>query len=194
MRAAIYARVSTRDQKLDMQLEALREYASRRGFEIVEEFTDTASGARADRERLGALMAAARRRDVDVVLVWKFDRFARSLRQLSNALDEFQALGVAFVSITEGVDTTTPAGALVFGVLASIAQFERGLISERVRAGMARAKAHGARYGRPALHPALVARIAEGPRAGESKRAFARRLDLAPSTIRKYLEEVVRNA
>jgi DNA invertase Pin-like site-specific DNA recombinase len=152
-RAAIYARVSTvdRGQNPDTQLLPLREYAERRGFPIVAEYVDHASGARSDRAEYQAMLAAARRREFDVLLVWKYDRFARSLRELVNALSEFDGLGIAFVSYSEGADTTTPQGKLQFGIMASLAEFERSLIAERVRAGMVRAKAQGRHTGRPAL-------------------------------------------
>src|SRR3954462_5672656 len=103
------------------------------------------------------MLDAARRREFDVLLVWRYDRFARSLRELVNALAEFEGLGIVFVSYNEGADTTTPQGKLLFGIMASLAEFERSLISERVRAGMARAKAQGRHTGRPPLHPRVHA-------------------------------------
>jgi DNA invertase Pin-like site-specific DNA recombinase len=162
-RAAIYARVSTVDGRQDpeTQLRPLREYAERRGFPVAREYVDHASGARNDREQYRAMLEAARRRQFDVLLVWRYDRFARSMRELVNALSEFEGLGVDFISYNEGADTTTPQGKLLFGIMASLAEFERSLIAERVRAGMQRAKAQGKHTGRPAL-PSLVSGVAGG--------------------------------
>ena len=150
-RAAIYARVSTRNgQNPEMQLEELRAYCSRRQWEIAGEFVDNGiSGAREQRPALNRLLADCRKRLVDAVVVYRYDRFARSLRQLVNALEEFRSLGVDFISLHEGVDTSTPNGRLVFGIFASIAEFERELIRDRVRSGIAAAKAKGKRLGRP---------------------------------------------
>ena len=131
MRAALYARVSTHvGQNPEMQLAELREYCSRRGWEVSGEFVDNGvSGGRERRPELDRMLSACRRRQVDAVVVYRYDRFARSLRQLVNALCEFDALGIQFVSLHEGVDTSTPNGRLVFGIFASIAEFERELIS-----------------------------------------------------------------
>lgn len=151
-RAAIYARVSTvgNGQSPEMQLRELREYLARRGWEIAGEYVDAGvSGAKERRPELDRLMAAARRRQFDAVVVYRYDRFARSLRHLVNALEDFRALGIDFVSLHEGVDTSTPNGRLVFGIFASIAEFERELIRGRVRSGLAAAKARGAKLGRP---------------------------------------------
>src|SRR5215218_4227840 len=152
-RAAIYARVSTvdRGQDPETQLRQLREYADRRGFALTEEYVDHASGSRNDRERYRAMLEAARKRRFDVLLVWRYDRFARSMQELVNALADFEGLGIDFISYNEGADTTTPQGRLLFGIMASLAEFERSLIAERVRAGMERAKAQGKHTGRPRL-------------------------------------------
>jgi DNA invertase Pin-like site-specific DNA recombinase len=150
-RVALYARVSTNNgQDPEVQLRELREYCQRRGFEITEEFVDKGiSGSRERRPALDKLMVACRKRLVDAVVVYRYDRFARSLRQLVNALEEFRSLGIDFISLHEGVDTSTPNGRLVFGIFASIAEFERELIRDRVRSGMAAAKAKGKIIGRP---------------------------------------------
>ena len=144
-RVALYARVSTLDKGQDpeTQLAQLREYAARRGFEIVGEFIDFASGTSEERVRYKQMMMAAKKRKIDVVLVWRYDRFARSTQALVNALKEFRALGIDFISYQENIDTTTPTGELIFHVMASLAQFESSLISQRVKAGMQRAKAQG---------------------------------------------------
>jgi DNA invertase Pin-like site-specific DNA recombinase len=153
MKVAIYARVSTNnEQNPAMQTRELREYCDRRGWDIVEQFTDTGvSGSKDSRPGLNRLLADARRRKFDTVLVYRYDRFARSLRQLVNALGEFEALGIHFISLHEGVDTSTPNGRLVFGIFASIAEFERELIRSRVRSGLAAARSKGKRLGRPRI-------------------------------------------
>src|SRR5712692_8104168 len=141
--AAFYARVSTLDQTCDVQLEDLRRYAGQR-FSLYREYIDVGvSGTQRHRPQLDNLMKDAHKRLFDVVLVWKFDRFARSLKHLIESLDEFSSLGIDFVSYTEGVDTTTPTGQLLFHIVGAVAQFERDLIAERVRAGMAHARAMG---------------------------------------------------
>ncbi len=148
--AALYARVSTSDQNCGLQLEELRRYASQR-FSSVFEFVDIGvSGTEPRRSQLDALMRGARKRRFDAVLVWKFDRFGRSLKHLLDSLEEFHSLGIDFISLTEGIDTTTPTGKLVFGIMGSVSQFERDLIAERVRAGIAHARRLGKRIGRPA--------------------------------------------
>jgi DNA invertase Pin-like site-specific DNA recombinase len=152
-RVGLYARVSTLNgQDPEVQLRELREYCQRRGFEIAEEFVDKGiSGSRERRPALDRLMIACRKRLVDAVIVYRYDRFARSLRQLVNALEDFRCLGIDFISIHEGVDTSTANGRLVFGIFASIAEFERELIRDRVRSGMAAAKAKGRLIGRPKI-------------------------------------------
>src|ERR1700742_801637 len=152
MKAAIYSRVSTVDQSVDMQMDELRTFCERRGFEIAQEYVDQGvSGTKESRPALNRLLTDARRRKFDVVLVYRYDRFARSLRQLVNALFEFDALGIHFVSLHEGVDTSTPHGRLVFGIFASIAEFERELIRGLVRPEIAAARARGKRLGRPRM-------------------------------------------
>lgn len=148
MRAALYARVSTADQTTDNQLHELRRYADARGWTVVE-FTDTISGAKDRRPALDRLIEDARRRRVDVLVCWRLDRLGRNLKHLITLLDELSALGVAFVSLAEGIDATTPAGKLQMHILGAIAEFERARIAERVKAGLARAKRNGQRLGRP---------------------------------------------
>jgi len=152
-RVGLYARVSTmHGQDPNVQLRELREYCQRRGFEIAEEFVDKGiSGTRERRPALDNLMIACRKRLIDAVVVYRYDRFARSLRQLVNALEDFRSLDIDFISIHEGVDTSTANGRLVFGIFASIAEFERELIRDRVRSGLAAAKARGKHVGRPRI-------------------------------------------
>jgi DNA invertase Pin-like site-specific DNA recombinase len=152
LRAAIYARISTigNGQSPEMQLRELREFCERRGWQIAGEFVDEGiSGSKVKRPELDKLMADAHRRRFDAVIVWKFDRFARSVSHLLRALETFNALGVSFVSLSESLDTSTPAGKMVFTVLGAVAELERGLIAERVRAGLRNARSKGKRLGRP---------------------------------------------
>src|ERR1700693_479551 len=154
MRAAIYARVSTAHggQNPEMQLRELREYCERRGWQIAGEFVDAGiSGATDSRPELNRMTADAHRRRFDAVVVWKFDRFARSVSHLLRALETFNALGVAFVSLSEQIDTSTPTGKMVFTVLGAVAELERSLIVERVRAGLRNARAKGKTLGRPRI-------------------------------------------
>jgi len=150
-RVALYARVSTlNNQDPEMQLAELREYAGRRGWQIVEEFTDQGiSGCKESRPALNRLMSDACRRRFDAVLVWKIDRFGRSLKHLVNALAELAALGVAFISLRDNLDLSTPSGRLMFQIIGAMAEFERALIQERVRAGLRNARAKGRTLGRP---------------------------------------------
>jgi len=149
MKVAIYARVSTADQTCENQLIELRRYSAARGWTAAEYVDQGVSGARETRPALDAMLLAAKRRKVDAVVVWRLDRLGRNLRHLILMLDELQALGVAFVSLGEGIDTSTPAGRLQLHVLGAIAEFERARIAERVTIGLARARAKGQRLGRP---------------------------------------------
>ena len=149
-RAAIYARVSTDSQDESMQLTALREMVGQRGWELKAEYVDHGVSSRDVRPQLQKLLRDAHKRRFDVVAVWKFDRFARSTRELVFALEQFQALGIDFVSVTQAIDTSGPMGKLVFSVLAAIAEFERELIRERVIAGMKEARRQEKHCGRPA--------------------------------------------
>lgn len=151
MNVAIYARVSTMNgQDPEMQLRELREYCQRRGWTVVAEYVDAGiSGAKERRPELDRLLADAHRRLFDSAVVWRFDRFARSVSHLLRALETFRSLGIEFVSLSEQVDTSTPTGKLVFTVLGAVAELERSLITERVRAGLRNARAKGRRLGRP---------------------------------------------
>src|SRR5579864_2571688 len=152
MRAAIYARVSTANQgqSPEMQLHELGEYCARRGWSVSSEYVDVGiSGTKEKRPELDRLLTDAHRRKFDALVVWKFDRFARSVSHLLRALETFQALGIEFVSLSEQMDTSTPTGKMVFTVLGAVAELERSLIVERVRAGMRNACAKGKRIGRP---------------------------------------------
>jgi DNA invertase Pin-like site-specific DNA recombinase len=193
-RVGLYARVSTHNgQDPEVQLRELREFCQRRGFEIAEEFVDKGfSGSRERRPALDKMMVACRKRLVDVVVVYRYDRFARSLRQLVNALEEFRALDIDFISIHEGVDTSTPNGRLVFGIFASIAEFERELIRDRVRSGLAAAKAKGKQLGRPRVDADLQ-KTASLRASGASWRAISRHTGVSVRTICRAVEECGNN-
>lgn len=196
-RAAIYARVSTLDQHPGMQISALKRYVAQRGWRIVKVYCDRGiSGASATRPALAELMGDCHHRAVDVVVVWKFDRFARSVRQLVTALETFRTLGIDFVSYTEQIDTATAAGEMVFQVVASLAQFERALISERVRAGLSHAVSKGRRLGRPPLHQLSQAELKqlrkERRRNGTSFRELARRFGVSVFTAHRVCKGPVR--
>src|SRR5580692_6579924 len=151
MRAAIYARVSTSNQGQDphVQTRELGEFCKRRGWTLVEYVDIGISGTKEKRPALDRLMADAHRRRFDVVVVWRFDRFARSVSHLLRALETFNSLGIAFVSLREQIDTSTPAGKMIFTVLGAVAELERSLIAERVKAGLRNARAKGKTLGRP---------------------------------------------
>ncbi|MCZ7645925.1 MAG: recombinase family protein [Planctomycetota bacterium] len=185
-RIAIYARVSTSDQDAGMQLDELRDHAGRRGWSIVEEYVDEGvSGSKASRPKLDLLMKDARRRRFDSVLVWRFDRFARSTVHLLAALEEFRNQGIDFISIHEAVDTSTPMGRMVFTVVAAVAELERSLIIERVRAGVARARAKGKRLGRPLGTKIPVAEVGKLIESGLSIRAVAERLGVGVGSVHR---------
>lgn len=151
-RAAIYTRVSTTDQHSEMQEHELREYVVRRNWALYRVYSDKGiSGTAEKRPGLDALLEDCRHRKVDVVVVWKFDRFARSLKQLLNALELFRELGIGFVSCTEAIDTSLPHGEMLFQIIGAIAQWERSLIVERVKAGLQHARNQGKKLGRPSL-------------------------------------------
>jgi DNA invertase Pin-like site-specific DNA recombinase len=162
MRAALYARCSTHDKGQDpeLQLSPLREYCRRRGFEIAGEYVDNGiSGTKDRRPQLDNLMSAARKRQIDVVIVWKLDRFGRSLKQLVTALDELSGLGVGFISYQDNLDLTTAQGRLMFHIIGAMAEFERELIRERVKAGLDNARRKGKRLGRKPLPPVVREKI-----------------------------------
>jgi DNA invertase Pin-like site-specific DNA recombinase len=182
MRAALYVRVSTLDQNLDNQLDDLRKYVAQRGWGKTTEYADKASGAKDSRPALDALLKAARRREFDVVVVWRLDRLGRSLKHLLDVLHELTALGIAFVSLNEGIDATTPSGRLQLHVLGAFAEFERARIQELVRAGLARARRAGKRLGRP---PRRITQRELEMTKGLSTRAAARELRVSPSQVHR---------
>ena len=182
MRVALYSRVSTSNrQDVYLQLVPLREYAFARGWNVYKEYVDEGvSGAKVRRPALDQLMTDARQRHFDIVLVWRFDRFARSTRHLVNALHEFRHLGIAFCSYQENLDTSSPLGEAMFAIIGAIAQLERDITRERVKAGVARARARGKQLGRPRkiFHRDEVERLrAEGL----SFRKIGRQLGISPA-------------
>jgi len=190
-KCAVYARVSTNNgqQSPDMQLRALREYCEARGLIVYREYVDEGiSGAKDSRPALNELMDDARKRKFDTVLVWKFDRFARSTKHLITALEEFKGLGIDFVSYSENIDTSTPMGKTMFTIIGAIAELERSLIVERVKAGLKAAKARGKRVGRPKTHFDSTAAL-QLKSDGFKMREIAARLGASKSTVARYLSQ-----
>jgi DNA invertase Pin-like site-specific DNA recombinase len=190
MRVGIYARVSTLvGQSPEMQLAELREYAARRGWEIVGEYVDSGvSGSKESRPELNRLMSDVHLRRFDVVLCWKVDRFGRSLKHLVNALADLDSYGVAFVSLRDNLDLSTPSGRLMFQIIGAMAEFERSLIQERVKAGLRNAKLKGKTLGRPPL--ALDRdRIARLRTSGASIREISAQLEVSTATVHKALRQ-----
>jgi len=186
-RAGLYARVSTNDQQpIPLQMRALREYAARRGWSIALQVKEVGSGASV-RQLREQLLEAARRREIDVVLVWRLDRWGRSVADLLATLQELEHLGVGFVSLTEALDLTTPAGRAMAGLLAVFAEFEREILRDRVRAGLAHARQNGKRLGRPITAGLHADRIRKLHRAGFSKSEIARRLRIGRTSVRRIL-------
>jgi len=194
VKTAIYARVSTHNgQDPEMQLRELRDYCQRRGWQVADEYIDAGiSGAKDSRPELNRLVADAHKRLFDVVVVWRLDRFARSVSHLLRALETFGSLGIEFVSLSEQVDTSTPAGKMVFTVLGAVAELERSLIAERVRAGLRNARARGKRLGRP-RKAAPAKAIAQLRSQGATWRAIAAKLGVCPATAYKASKRCLEN-
>jgi putative DNA-invertase from lambdoid prophage Rac len=187
VRAGLYTRVSTDEQRsLPMQRRVLIEYVKRRGWTIAIEIKEVASAASA-RELRQKLIDAARRRDIDVVVVWRLDRWGRSMADLVTTLQELRDLDVGFVSLTEALDLTTPSGRAMAGLLAVFAEFEHELLRERVRAGLAQARQNGKRLGRPPSASLNAKRVKHLFRAGVSKAAIARELQIGRTSVRRIL-------
>ncbi len=187
LRAGLYARVSTDDQQpIPLQIRALREYAARRGWTVALQVKEVGSGA-SQRQLREKLLEAARRREIDVVLVWRLDRWGRSVTDLLATLQELEHLGVGFVSLNEALDLTTPAGRAMAALLAVFAAFEREILQERVRAGLADARRNGKRLGRPATAAAHADAVRKLHRAGISKSEIARRLRIGRTSVRRIL-------
>lgn len=188
--AAIYARVSTSDQDHEMQLQELRMQAAARGWDEVVEYIDTGSGISPSLPERARLIKDARAGKIHAVLVWRFDRFARSTRQLVDALENFRAWGVEFLSTHEGIDTTTPGGRFAFHVFAAIAEFERELIRERAKAGMENAKRNGTKSGRPIGRPRRHVDVARARRLhaeGRSWGSVSRTMGIPKTSLRRAI-------
>jgi putative DNA-invertase from lambdoid prophage Rac len=186
-RAGLYARVSTNDQQtIPLQIRALREYAARRGWAIALQVKEIGSGA-SQRQLRETMLEAARRREIDVVLVWRLDRWGRSVTDLLATLQELEHLGVGFVSLNEALDLTTPAGRAMAALLAVFAAFEREILQERVRAGLAHARQNGKKLGRPITAGLQADQVRKLHRAGISKSEIARRLRIGRTSVRRIL-------
>ena len=186
-RAALYVRVSTAEQTTENQLLDLRRYAGERGWSVFAEFADQGvSGAKASRPALDQMMDAARKRKFNVLLVWRFDRFARSVKHLVLALEELKGLGVDFISYQENVDTSSALGQAIFTIIAAMGALERDIIVERVHAGLRRARQQGKRLGRP-RRPVDAAKIESLRRSGLSQRQIAQRLSIPKTTVARLL-------
>src|SRR6267154_2328131 len=187
MRIGIYARVSTKDQSCELQLRDLRTYCAARGFDLVREYVDVGqSGAKDSRPELNILMGDARKRRFDAIVVWRFDRFARSTKHLLLALEEFRSLGIQFISYQENIDTSSPLGQALFTIVSAVAQLERDLIRERVSAGIRNAQANGRKLGRP-KRAIDRERILELKVQGQSLRQIAAKLGVGYGTVRARL-------
>lgn len=187
MKAALYARVSTHDQQtLSLQVEQMKTYIHKRGWQLEMCIEDTASGI-SERKNRQQIIRAARKRQVDVIVVWKLDRWGRSLVDLMKSLEELTALNVGFVSITEAIDLTTPSGKAMAGMLAVFAQFERDILRERVKAGIAHARANGKPHGRPKTAALKATQVKELFDKGYSKAKIARELGIGRTSVRRIL-------
>ena len=187
LRIAIYARVSTKDQSCDLQLRDLRAYCAARGFSVQRDYVDVGeSGSKDSRPQLNELMAAARKRLFDAIVVWRFVRFARSTKHLLLALEEFRSLGIQFISYQENIDTSSPLGQALFTIVSAVAQLERDLIRERVSAGVRNARARGKQFGRPRrnVNQDELRRLRSE---GASLRQIAAKLGIGYGTVRLRL-------
>jgi len=188
---ALYTRVSTDEQKTDLQVMDLKEYVQKRGYTIYNIYEDVISGAAKERKALDQLMDDAKKRKFDIVLVWKFDRFARSLKMLVDGLALFQELGIDFISYKENIDTTTSMGKLIFNINSAYAEFERDIIRDRVKAGVKakREKTNGV-WGRRNVTDEVQTKIQELIKQGISIRTTAKKLNVAKGTVQKYMKQV----
>jgi DNA invertase Pin-like site-specific DNA recombinase len=186
-KVALYIRVSTQEQKTDLQRMDLKEYISRRGYEAFNIYEDIVSGATKERKALDQLFQDAKHRKFDIVLVWKFDRFARSLKMLVDSLALFQELGIDFISFKENIDTTTSMGKLIFNINSAYAEFERDIIRDRVKAGVkAKREKNNGRWGRRKVADTMQMQIQELIKQGVSIRNVAKQLNVAKGTVMKY--------
>ena len=188
MKVALYTRVSTQDQSVDMQTSDLKRYCEQRGLTIYREYCDQGiSGAKDKRPALNELMEDARKRKFDSVLCWRFDRFARSTKHLITALEEFSHLKIDFISYLENIDTSSPLGKAIFTIVSAIAELERSIILDRVRAGLRRAKENGKKLGRPKKLNLNIEELQKMREQGLSFSKIARRVGTCPATIYQVL-------
>jgi putative DNA-invertase from lambdoid prophage Rac len=188
LRVGLYARVSTVDQQtLPMQIAAMKEYAERRGWQIIVSVKDINGGAKV-RPKREELIQMARRRKLDVIVVWRLDRWGRSLSDLTHSLEDLRAIGVDLASVTEGLDFSTPTGRAMAGMLGIFAEFERSVLQERVKAGMAHAKAKGVVLGRPATAQAQADQIQQLLAEGVSKKQIAERLGIGRASVYRAID------
>ncbi len=188
-RVGIYVRVSTKDQSVEMQTNDLERYSKERGFRIFKVYKDNGfSGSQESRPALSELMNDAKKRKFDIVLVWRFDRFARSTKHLISALYEFRNLGIYFISYQENIDTSSPLGEAIFTIISAMAKLERDIIAERVKGGLRKAKANGKRLGRPKSE-VDTGKIVEYRRQKKSIRQIARELNLTNNLVFRTLQE-----
>ncbi len=187
-RVAIYARVSTKDQSVDMQLNDLDRYSKERGFKIFKTYKDNGfSGSQESRPALSELMNDAKKRKFDIVLVWRFDRFARSTKYLVTALYEFRNLGIDFISYQENIDTSSPLGEAIFTIISAMSKLERDIIAERVKGGLRKAKTNGKRLGRPKSE-VDTEKVIEYRKQNKSIRQIAKELNLSKGAVQRTLE------
>jgi putative DNA-invertase from lambdoid prophage Rac len=188
LRVGLYARVSTHDQQtLPLQISAMQEYAERRGWTVAMQIEEVGSGAK-DRPARNEVIRAAMRREIDIVLVWKLDRWGRSLLDLVTTLKELHAVGVNFVSLNDSLDFTTPSGQAMAGMLAVFAQYERDILRDRVKAGIAEARKNGKPHGRPATVQNLADEVNRLFRQGTSKSQIAIRLGIGRTSVRRIIQ------
>jgi DNA invertase Pin-like site-specific DNA recombinase len=190
-RVAIYARVSTKDQSVDMQLNDLERYSKERGLNIFNIYKDSGvSGTKETRPALGELMNDAKKRKFDMVLVWRFDRFARSTKHLVTALHEFRHLGIDFISFQENIDTSSPLGEAIFTIISAMSKLERDIIAERVKGGLRKAKANGKKLGRP-KNIVDTEKVIEYRKQNKSIRQIASELGLSRGSVERTLRMCV---
>jgi DNA invertase Pin-like site-specific DNA recombinase len=187
-KVAIYVRVSTKDQSVDMQLNDLERYSRERGFTVFKTYKDNGvSGTKDKRLGLNQLMDNAKKRKFDIVLVWRFDRFARSTKHLVNALYEFRNLGIDFISYQENIDTSSPLGEAIFTIISAMAKLERDIIAERVKGGLRRARANGKRLGRPS-GDVDIDKVIDCKKQGKSVREIAKEMKLSRGKVERTLK------
>lgn len=192
-KVALYARVSTAEQNVEMQVRALKEYCQARHFEVYKEYIDKGiSGSKDSRPALNSLMDDARKRKFDAVVVYRFDRFARSSRHLIQALEEFKAMGIGFISYSENIDTSSPLGKAIFVIVGAMAELERNIIVERVKSGLKNAKAKGKKLGRP-CNTYQLKDVLTLKQEGRSTRAIAQTLGISNVTVWRALKELLQN-